>query len=153
MKESQMLWGYYTWLLFHTLAEKRKESEFEHERANLLYFIKKICSVLPCPDCSDHAMHLLKHYDYNYIKTKKDFQLFLFEFHNIVNKRKRLKVETSEVLNVYKKALLYKIITVWDEYFVVKGFNSKIITNNIQRNVIKKQFIKYIQFNKHKFDD
>lgn len=153
MKENQMLWGYYTWLLFHTLAEKIKESEFINERDNLLYYIKKICSVLPCPDCSDHATHLLKHYKYNYIQNKKDFQLFLFEFHNIVNKRKRLKVESKEILDIYKKALLYKIIPVWDEYFVVKGFNSKIITNNMQRNSIKRQFINYIHYNKQKFDD
>ena len=89
---NNMEWGYYTWLLFHTLAEKIKEEEFINEKDNLIHFIKNICNVLPCPDCSSHAIHMLKYYNYKHITNKESFKKFLFEFHNIVNTYSRRKL-------------------------------------------------------------
>ena len=151
-KDNNMEWGYYTWLLFHTLAEKIKEEEFINEKDNLIYFIKTISSVLPCPDCSGHATHMLKHYNYKYITNKESFKKFLFEFHNIVNKRKQYKHEDYSILKIYEKAILYKILYAWDHYFSVKGVNTKMLTENMNRNRVKKNFIKYMNNNKHKFN-
>tara|TARA_Y100000992_G_scaffold135643_1_gene89698 strand:+ start:687 stop:1142 length:456 start_codon:yes stop_codon:yes gene_type:complete len=150
--KNDMEWGYYTWLLFHTLAEKIKDEEFEKEKNNLIYFVKNICSVLPCPECSSHAIHLLKYYNYNHIRSKDDFKKFIFEFHNIVNKRKKFKIQDISVLNMYKNAILYKIVYAWNYYFNVKGINTKLLTENMNRNRVKKNFMKYINDNKHKFN-
>jgi len=151
-KDNNMEWGYYTWLLFHTLAEKIKDHEFMNEKDNLIYYIRNICSVLPCPDCSNHAIHMLKHYNYNYIYDKESFKKFIFEFHNIVNKRKQYKIEDYSILKMYEKAILYKILYAWDHYFTVKGVNNRMITENMNRNRVKKKFIKYMNDNKHKFN-
>ncbi len=151
-KDNNMEWGYYTWLLFHTLAEKIKEEEFDKEKNNLIFFVKGISSVLPCPDCSNHANHLLKYYNYKYINNKEDFKKFIFEFHNIVNQRKKIKTENISILDTYKNAILYKIVYAWDFYFNVKGVNSKLLAENMNRNRVKKNFIKYINDNKHKFN-
>ncbi len=151
-KDNNMEWGYYTWLLFHTLAEKIKDHEFMNERDNLILYIRNICSVLPCPDCSNHAIHMLKHYNYNHIYDKESFKKFIFEFHNIVNKRKQYKIEDYSILKMYEKAILYKILYAWDHYFTVKGVNNRMITENMNRNRVKKRFIKYMNDNKHKFN-
>ena len=152
MNDKELLWGHYTWLLFHTLAEKIKEEEFLNEKDTLIFYIKNICQVLPCPDCSSHATHLLKFYRYNVIKTKDDFKKFLFEFHNIVNEKRKIKKEDISVLDTYKKAILYKIIYAWNKVFTVGGVNSRLLTDNMHRNRLKKDFIKYLCDNKHKFD-
>ena len=40
--KNDMKWGYYTWLLFHTLAEKIKDEEFQTEKDNLIYFLNSV---------------------------------------------------------------------------------------------------------------
>jgi len=44
-------------------------------------------SPLPCPECSNDASSLLKSVNFNTIKNKEDFKVFLFNFHNSVNKK------------------------------------------------------------------
>tara|TARA_B110000967_G_C18886981_1_gene564648 strand:- start:1484 stop:1945 length:462 start_codon:yes stop_codon:yes gene_type:complete len=153
MEKKNMIWGKYTWMLFHTLAEKIKEEEFENEKETLISFIKRLCGVLPCSDCAMHATYTLNHYKYHFIKTKDDFKKFLFEFHNLVNKRKEYQNQTISILEQYEKAILYKIVHVWNTTFVVSGMNSRLLTDSMHRNKIKKEFLKYMQFNKHKFNN
>jgi hypothetical protein len=53
----------------------------------LIYIVKSICSTLPCPDCSKDATQVLNNTNFNNIRTKEDFKLFIFNFHNSVNKK------------------------------------------------------------------
>ena len=152
MKNNDLLWWTYTWILFHTLAEKIKEEEFENEKENLIKYIRNICDVLPCPDCSSHATHLLKYYDYKFIKNKNDFKNFLFEFHNIVNKKRQINQQKTDILKIYEKAIFYKVLYSWKNVFNVNGVNSRMLTENMRRNRVKKDFITYINNNKHKFN-
>ena len=71
----------------------------------------------------------------------------------LVNKRKKYNVEDYSILKSYEKAILYKIIPAWNFYFRVKGVNSKLLTDNMNRNRVKKNFIKYMNDNKHKFNN
>ena len=87
-----MILGKYTWYFFHTFAEKIKEDKFYSHREILFSIIKDTCSVLPCPNCRSHAIASLKNVNWDNIKTKTDFKSFLFNFHNIINKRKRFNV-------------------------------------------------------------
>ena len=154
MKDKQeMIWGNYTWLLFHTIAEKIKNEYFQEEKENLIKYIKKLCSVLPCPDCSNHATYLLNHYDYKCIKNKDDFKRFIFDFHNIVNSRKNYQLEDMPILEKYESAILYKIIYIWNLHFTTTGVNTRLLTDTMRRNSIKKQFLNYMNTNKFKFDD
>ena len=85
MSLSKENWGNNIWYLFHSIAHKIKEDRFEFHKNNLFFIIKTICNTLPCPDCSKDATNMLNKIDYNSIKNKNDFKMFLFNFHNAVN--------------------------------------------------------------------
>ena len=52
------VWGNNIWYLFHTIAYKIKEDEFNNIKQDLFYIVKTICQNLPCPECSEHATNL-----------------------------------------------------------------------------------------------
>jgi hypothetical protein len=86
--KTTMQWGEPTWFLLHTIAEKISESNFSNQRLDILNTIFAICTNLPCPVCSDHALIFLNKMNFLRIKTRKDLREFLFYFHNNVNNRK-----------------------------------------------------------------
>ena len=89
-------WGTITWYLFHGLAEKIKDEKFNDKKEEIIGLIVKICKLLPCPECSDHAQHTLSFAKLQNIKTKEDLQKFIWSFHNIVNKRRKVQLFTFE---------------------------------------------------------
>ena len=78
MSLSKENWGNNIWYLFHSIAHKIKEDRFEFHRTNLFFIIKTISNTLPCPDCSKDATIMLSKIDYNNIRNKNDFKMFLF---------------------------------------------------------------------------
>ena len=85
MSFSKEIWGNNIWCLFHSLAHKIREEKFEVHKNNLIFIVKTICNTLPCPECSKDASAMLNKVDFNTIKTKHDFKMFLFNFHNAIN--------------------------------------------------------------------
>ena len=85
MSFSKEIWGNNIWYLFHSLAHKIREEKFEVHKNNLIFIIKTVCNTLPCPECSKDATAMLNKVDFNTIKNKNDFKMFLFNFHNAIN--------------------------------------------------------------------
>ena len=83
---SKKQWGNACWYLFHTLAEKLKP-EYEKDIPIIIRNILSICKNLPCPVCSSHAKRHIMNIKINNINTKTELKLFLFNFHNNVNKQ------------------------------------------------------------------
>ena len=105
-----MTWGKPTWYLFHTLAEKVLESRFLEIRAELLDTVYSICLNLPCPKCAEHAKSHLNSINFNTIRTKEDFKMLFFDFHNYVNSRKGYAIFKYEELSKYETAITKNII-------------------------------------------
>jgi hypothetical protein len=143
-----MLWGKPTWYLLHTLAEKVVDEKFNVIRESLLNTIYAICSNLPCPDCANHAKTYLNGINFNTIKTKKDLKQMLFEFHNIVNKRKGYaEFNYNELDTLYSKAITIKIIYNFMYYFEKKSKISKMISNDMYRAQIAGNIKKWFNEN------
>ena len=70
MVNNPPLWGKYTWILFHWIAENIKQEHFDSERTNLINIIQSICSNLPCPSCQEHANEYLRLRPLNKVRTK-----------------------------------------------------------------------------------
>jgi len=70
-------WGPCTWYLFHSLAEKIKDEHFSALRLEMLVMIKQFCSLLPCPECANHASEYMRRLNINRVQTKHDMKMML----------------------------------------------------------------------------
>ena len=146
---SQKEWGNITWVLFHTLAEKINENDFDNVKNDILYFIKQTCNHLPCPICSDHAVSTLKKVNFNLIKTKADLIEFLRQFHNIVNiKTDKPIVEKEFVITYYKNLDLTVIINHFIRVYSHKygNFDISAFNRSNQRNLYLKNSIPKLKY-------
>ena len=153
---SKKQWGTATWYLFHTLAEKLK-SEYDNPiEIKLLYsHIKKICSNLPCPDCTQHATKILATANENYFTSSKEiFKSFLYQFHNKVNKRLGTKEITNDELSViYSRANTSQIINNFIKVMNIKSTDLKIMLMKTKnKDVYMSSLIDYLNKNIHKFN-
>ena len=126
-------WGNITWALFHILAEKINENKFFEVKNKLVKIIIGICGNLPCPDCSDDAVRILKQAYVRNIKTKNHFIEFMRQFHNIVNiKLHKRQVSILELQNLYKNSNINSIIQQFFTIYRIKSYNPKMIPHSLQ---------------------
>ena len=134
---SPEVWGPPVWTLFHVLAEKVNEHVYPRIVGQLFDIIKRICSALPCPECSQDATMFLGKIKLHELKTKNDFKNMIYVFHNYVNSKKRKKLYNYSNLEIYKR---YNIVYVFNRFISVyhtKG-NMNLIAESFQRQMIVK---------------
>lgn len=140
-------WGEPFWNMFHVLAEKIKESEFSRLREGLLNLVFTICSNLPCPDCTTHAVQYLNGINFNTIRTKDDFKMMMYNFHNTVNVRKDYPIFPKEGLEKYARGNVIPIIENFMQHFLVNHRNFHLLADDIQRRRISEGVKKWFQEN------
>lgn len=145
--EAKMTWGEPTWFLFHTLAEKVIETHFLEIRAGLLDIIYSICLNLPCPKCADHAKSHLNGINFNTIRTKEDFKMLLFDFHNLVNSRKNYPIFKYEDLKRYEMAITKNIIHNFLIEYNKKTKNIRYLADDLHREKITSSLRKWFSSN------
>ena len=133
----KMKWGAPTWTFLHTLVEQFKESSFRAMRQELFRIIFTICTNLPCPICSKHAIEYLGKININSIQTKQDMIHMLFVFHNEVNKRKGVAQFPIDGLDKYKSGNYKAITNNFMLFFQEKTRNIHLIADEMfrQRNI------------------
>ena len=125
-------WGPPTWLFFHTIVEKIKDSSFPIIGTQLILQIIQICNNLPCPDCAEHSKQFWSNVKINNIKTKQDLVNLMFVFHNVVNKRKKLGQFKYENLQYYKSKNVIHVFNDFAKHFNTNG-NMKLLTESFHR--------------------
>ena len=151
-KIKEMTWGEPTWYLFHTLAEKVDEQYFNELKDSLLHFITRICNNLPCPDCSMHATSYLSSINFSHIGTKDKLKRMLWEFHNVVNKRKVYPLFSYDELNKkYSQAMTVNIVKNFFYHYSKKQYNVRLSMDNITRRNILKDLQSWLEKNTDKF--
>ncbi len=152
---SKSVWGPCVWILFHTLAFKIVPSEFSSKKTDLINYIQRICSNLPCPECTQHAMEYMKQNlrRIDAITTKEHLQEFLVDFHNAVNVRKGKPVFTYK--QAEDKYRLAKTSSVIQYFFQIYGEKSngnlKMFTNGFQKQLLLSEFSAWIVNNYSSF--
>jgi hypothetical protein len=117
-------WGNATWYLFHTLANNIKDTEFLSVKNEFIYVIKTVSANLPCPECSQYAVIKLGIVNFDNIKTKQEFKLLLFNFHNQVNVKLGKPVyQLAELDEKYSKA---NIKSIYKNFFIIFTANINI---------------------------
>jgi hypothetical protein len=144
---SPNVWGPPIWTFFHTLAEKINEESFHAIFPILFDYIRRICTVLPCPECSQHAGIFLAKVNPAGVRNKNDFRNIMCIFHNIVNKRKNKPCfDPNNLTTTYGNN---NIITTYNNFvasFHTKG-NMKLLAETFQRKLLMAEFRKWFLTN------
>jgi len=148
---SKKEWGNATWYLFHTLSYKIKDEYFDELKDDFLNMCTRICANLPCPDCSEHASAIMKNVNRANIKTKKDLQMFFFDFHNSVNRRVKKQVFDEASLSMYRNSITKNIVFNYISTLSKKYYNSRLISSGFHRDAMMNDFKKWIAHNSNKF--
>jgi hypothetical protein len=145
-------WGPPTWCLFHTMCEKIKDDDnFKDFSGQLFYFIKRICRVLPCPDCSQHALTFLAKVNINGVRNKEDLKNIMFIFHNAVNRRKnKPPFSNLQLTDTYSNNDIIVVYNNFIKEFHTKG-NMNLISEAFQRQLTIREFRKWFMTNIYKF--
>ena len=144
------IWGPPIWTLFHILAEKINEADYNKLLPQLLGFIKRICAFLPCPECSQHATHFLGKISLSQIQTKTDFKNMLYLFHNMVNSRKKKQLFNYTNINNYKNIPIVPALNNFIAVYNTKG-NMKLLAESFQRKLIIKDLRQWLTLNINSF--
>jgi hypothetical protein len=147
-------WGPNTWILFHTMAEKIKNDNFDCYFPLIWKHINKLCQTLPCPQCSEHATLYLRNFKMGQIKNKTTFKLFIYQFHNEVNNNINKTVEPIEILKIYKthkiEDVFNNFIISWNE--VSQQTNVNLMAHSFIRKKALNDFHKWFYYNINIFD-
>lgn len=144
------IWGPPIWTLFHTLAEKIHEEDFNRLIPQMFGLIKRICVYLPCPDCSQHATQFLAKIKPEQIATKVDFKNTLYLFHNMVNNRKKKPLFNYGNINAYQELNIVRVYNNFIAVYNTKG-NMNLLTESFQRELIIKDLKKWLTTNHNSF--
>ena len=133
------VWGPAIWTLFHTLAEKVTDEAYPFIKIQLFGQIRKICSFLPCPECSADAVIFLAKVNIHDLKTKVDFRNTFYLFHNMVNAKKRKHLFNYHHIASYNNYKLIPVINNFISKYNTKG-NMKLLAESFQRNLVLSEF-------------
>ena len=144
----KMIWGEPFWNFFHILAEKIDDKQFSNIRKDILSMIFSICSNLPCPDCTSHAVSYLRGINFNNISTKSDLKEMLFNFHNAVNVRKGIPLYPRKQLDEkYAKGHFQNSLKTFLFYFQMRHNNIRLLNEDLHRQHIAKELHQWFQKN------
>jgi hypothetical protein len=136
------VWGPAVWNLFHTLCEQLNENAFKSVAPSLFNMIVRICKFLPCPDCALDATIFLANIKFSDIKNKTDLKNMIYLFHNWVNAKKKKRLFNYANMNAYANYNLLQVVNNFIEKYNTTG-NMKLLTESFQRQLVKKEFIKW----------
>ena len=140
---SPSTWGPPTWIFMHTLAAKVKEEHFSTIGPQMIAIFIQICSVLPCPECSQHAKEFWSKVKVSNVKTKEDLVNLLFVFHNMVNKRKHLLPFRHVDLQFYHTRNVIITYNSFANHFNTRG-NMNLLNDSFHRNLLLVSLRKWV---------
>lgn len=133
-----MLWGPSTWLFLHSLAETIHPTHYLLVKGQLWNFMKELCSNLPCPDCSNHAIKYISSIPIP--ATKEEFIKAMFVFHNVVNASKQKPLFLPENLSQYKNKPFVQIFILYKTSLLNQPYNPKLMMHKMR---CKKYIIRF----------
>ena len=139
-------WGIPFWRFFHALSFKIHANHYQLIKNDLFHHFKSLCSILPCPTCSDHATSYL--HGRQVPKTIDEFKHFLYHFHNAVNVRTAKPIFKIEQLSMYEKAPIYHLFVLFSHEFMKHFYNPKTLTDDISRRSIMNAFTGWCKKNR-----
>ena len=105
-------------------------------RRFLFKILEIVCTNLPCPDCSEHALKEIRKININNITSQEIYKELLLEFHNRVNTRIRQPLFTREQLDEkYKTINLKAVMHNFNIAYNTTVYNEKLLQNNLRKRL------------------
>jgi hypothetical protein len=136
-------WGEPTWYFFHVFIEKITGSHYNENHTEFIKIYKLICNNLPCPICKEHAMEYIKKHKIDNMNTRKKMKMFLFNFHNYVNKRLKKTIYKEHILEQYDRINISKAYQFFNQEFYKSQHSQKHFSDWI-RNRVKEDLDKFM---------
>lgn len=149
----KLKWGKPIWTFFHVMAQKMKDEHFHILIPGFMQMIVSICSILPCPICSKHAIEYINSTNINNIRSKTDLIDFFHRFHNAVNQRKGYAFFPREnVVATYENLSTYLVIREFMFHFEDRHRSAKLMAEDFLRRRVVPQVKTWINTNIQYFD-
>ena len=142
-------WGTPTWYFLHKKEKKIDSNHYKKLSNSVTKLFVDIFSNLPCPYCKDHSLQYIKKNNIYGVKTKEEMKMYLFNFHNSVNRRLNNRVQSIDILELYKRMNIYKVYN----YFIEQFFYSNPLSKHFygwRQSSLKNKLVDFLNNNKSK---
>lgn len=147
-------WGRYTWLLFHTCVYKVKNENDYNTINTLKSFVSKICNLIPCSTCREHSIEYLRKNNINTVKTKTELKLYLYKFHNNVNKMLGEPVlDVSTCDKIYENKILKNVLYNFHKILNVINYAANYMFLSKKKLNFTNEYVNYFRNNIHKYNE
>ena len=124
-------WANPTWFFFHTLIEQMHPNHYLVVKEELMMHLKRICSMLPCPECANHATNYMNRLITP--STKEDCKMMLYIFHNSVNVRTNKPLYDFGAMSMYSRVNFAVCYQLFRQQFLKKTNNPKMFLESMGR--------------------
>jgi hypothetical protein len=136
------VWGPPVWIFLHTFTVNISEIGYNAVGMQFYAYLTRICRLLPCPECAEHATKFISSVKQGTLKTKYDMANMLCNFHNMVNNRKRLPKFDNRFLTLYEKV---SIVTAFNNFVQAFTISSqRMMNDNLHRKMLVSQINKFL---------
>ena len=139
---SPKTWGPPVWLFFHTFSVNISDYGYSKVGMQFFSYITRICRMLPCPECSEHATKHISGVHIASLKTKTDMANMLYAFHNMVNARKRLPLFIHSNLSWYENVSIVHAFNSFAYAFTIP--TQRLMNENLHRKLLVNQMNQFI---------
>jgi hypothetical protein len=124
-------WANPTWFFFHTLIEQMHPNHYLLVKEEVMMHLKRICSMLPCPECAHHATNYMNRVSTP--STKEDCKMMLYIFHNSVNVRTNKPLYDFGDMSMYSRVNFAVCYQLFRQQFLKKTNNPKMFLESMGR--------------------
>lgn len=139
------VWGPPIWTFFHILSCKVREDKFLPFLHSWHPLMIKICGLLPCPECSQHATLFLRRVNLKDVPNKQTYINLLHAFHNSVNKRKAKAPFPHHMLEKYNSMDISLAFKHFMRVYNTKG-NMNMINESFRRSFVMQDIHRWMKF-------
>ena len=132
----KQLWGPAIWYFFHGIAEKINPDKFEDHKQNLFKILNIVCSNLPCPNCSEHALQEIKKINVANVTSRDAYKELILGLHNRVNIRlKKTQFTRQQLDEKYKNINLKGVMHNFNIAYNKSYYNEKTLQNTLMKRL------------------
>ena len=136
------IWGPPVWTFLHAFTVNISEEGYARVGGEFFSFLTRVCRMLPCPDCAEHATRFISSVKPQTLKTKYDMANMLCHFHNSVNRRKKLPFFPNHRLSAYERVNTISAFNNFVHAFTLPS--QRLMNESLHRKMLAGQMTKFM---------